>query len=377
MNKLTLSVLFFIAFAGYSQKITFNLHSPDLSDTTSVYIVGSHMALGMWNPGAVLMEYKGDQIWTKTITVEQGFPGIEYKYTLGSWDNEGASANGRPLSNFHFKIKNDTSVTNMVNFWTNGPTRINHGQITGTVKYHKNLEGEGVLPRDIIVWLPPSYNENMNKRYPVLYMHDGQNIIDPATSSFGYDWRVDEIADSLIAKNEIPEIIIVGMNNTVHRAQEYGPGPKGADYMKFVVNEVKPLIDNNYRTKTGSEHTYVGGSSMGGIISFRMVWEYPEIFSKAICMSPAFKIRQYDYLSHVEKSDPPKNVFFYIDNGGIGLELELQSGIDDMMEALENKGLREDYEYVWFLDQNAQHNEQAWSKRMPEALKILLKDDFK
>lgn len=171
------------------------------------------------------------------------------------------------------------------------------------------MEWKGLKPRDIIVWLPPGYDENINERYPVLYMHDGQNIVDPKTSSFGIDWQIDEVADSLIRENKIEPIIVVGIYNTADRSSEYKNIDSGFVYMDFVINKLKPLIDKTYRTKPDKENTANGGSSLAGLTSLMFVWEHPEVFSKAICMSSAFKIENIDYVSDIEKYSGAKKKY--------------------------------------------------------------------
>ena len=142
--------------------------------------------------------------------------------------------------------------------------------------------------------------------------------------------------------------------------------------MKLVTETIKPMIDKAYRTKPGRETTYTGGSSAGGLISFMLAWEYPNIFSGALCMSPAFKIATIDYVSPVENSTKKKPVFFYIDNGGVDLESRLQPGVDEMLVALKSKGYREGKDFVFVSDPNARHFEAAWAKRFPAAVKLLL-----
>ena len=362
-----------------SIRVTFILTSPDLPDDTSVYITGSVEQLGMWNPNKVKMDPKGNHTWTKEIVISRPVS-IEYKYTLGSWEREGANADGSPLSNFNTNASQDKTVKDTVLFWTKGPRqRVVHGQITGTVKYHRALKGAGIKDRDLIVWLPPGYEADTSRRYPVIYMHDGQNVFDPATSAFGVDWSVDETADDLIKKKSIEPVIVVGIYNTSDRMKEYTPGDKGAAYMEFIVKTVKPLIDSTYRTKPDRKNTIVGGSSAGGIISFMLVWEHPEVFSKAICMSPAFKTPTsmsagWDYAKVVETSTgKKKDVFFYIDNGGIGLESQLQPGVDEMIKALKAKGYQEGKDFVVVIDPNAKHSEADWAKRFPNALQLVLK----
>ncbi|MCX2738461.1 alpha/beta hydrolase-fold protein [Pontibacter anaerobius] len=357
-----------------SQKtVTFMLHTPGLPDTAQVYITGNAAELGNWDPGKVKMERSGADTWQKEISL-QDLMHLEYKYTLGSWEQEAADSTGSPLRNFTVKVESSLQVKNQVTNWRSGnEPKVVKGGVTGKLAYHEQVGKSGIIPaRDLVVWLPPNYEQNKKKRYPVLYLHDGQNLFDPNTSSFGVDWRVDETADSLIRAGAIEPIIIVGINNTEARMQEYVPGEKGAAYVEYVVNTVKPFIDSTYRTKPGAKYTATGGSSAGGTIAFVLAWEHPNIFSKAICMSPAFKIQQIDYVDDVlAYQSRKKPVYFYIDNGGVELEEQLQPGIDEMLQALKQKGYREGKDFTWVKDENAKHFESAWGKRMPGALKLL------
>lgn len=353
-----------------SVRVTFRVHAATLPDSQRVYLSGSTPALGNWQPDKVALHPVGGQLWETSLYLKE--PSVAYKFTLGSWETEATDVNGKPLPNFSLQLDGDTTVEHELKHWLKKEARKITGGITGTVRYHQNLTADSLKPRDLIVWLPPGYEEG-SKRYPVLYMHDGQNVFDPATSSFGVDWRVDEIADSLIRSRQMEPTIIVGIYNSPDRMEEYVPGVKGSAYMDFVVNTVKPLIDQGYRTKPGAKHTLTGGSSAGGIMAFMLAWEFPQVFGKALCMSPAFKIMHIDYVKDVQAySGKKKKLKFYIDNGGIDLEARLQPGIDEMLQALQQKGYREGKDYVWILDKEAQHNEAAWSKRLPGALTFLL-----
>jgi predicted alpha/beta superfamily hydrolase len=379
--------LFLIAFLSFPQllwsqtdslfHVVFSLHSPDLPDSSIVYIAGSIEQLGEWDPGKVNLQSLGNHNWKKEITETMPMT-IEYKYTLGSWEREGADTAGLPLSNLRTRVTRDTTISDTVLFWTNGPRKRVRGQITGVVRYHRGMKGAGLRDRDIIVWLPPDYDKNKNKRYPVVYMHDGQNIFDPATSAFGVDWAIDETVDSLIKIKKIQPVIVVGIYNTADRMKEYIPGEKGTAYMNFLVDVVKPFIDSTYRTKQDRANTIVGGSSAGGVISLMLVWEHPDVFSKAICMSPAFKRignlpPDWNYITTVRESKQKrKNVFFYLDNGGIGIDTALQEGVDEMLIALNAKGYKRGRDFVFIHDTGATHFEADWAKRFPKALMIVL-----
>ncbi len=349
-------------------------HLPD--STGRVYITGSHDLLGSWDPGKVRMDRKDGKTWEKEILISAP-ANLEYKFTLGDWRHEAANEQGLPLSNFRAVVTRDTVIGHAVGQWTSGMPRKTEHRITGTVITHRSMRAAGIPDRDVIVWLPPGYENNTDRRYPVLYMHDGQNIFDPATSAFGVEWRIDEAADSLIRAEVIAPVIIVGIYNTSDRMKEYLPGEKGTSYMNFIVDKLKPFIDSAYRTKPGREYTFTGGSSAGGIISFMLVWEHPTIFSRAICMSPAFvspkgNSTTWNYANVVLKSKKRKKVFFYIDNGGIELDAILQPGVDEMLGALREKGYREGKDYVFIPDPAATHFEAAWAKRFPAALEILM-----
>jgi predicted alpha/beta superfamily hydrolase len=349
-----------------SISVTFRVVSPTVKSGEKVCISGNNEKLGSWDPGSIQLQSKGNGVFELTLHFAKKEK-LEYKFTKGSWQEEAQFEKGVTPSNLHIVPENDTVVTAVVPDW-GGMVTIPHGQITGEVRYHRNIAGPGIQARDIIVWLPPDYEKNKKKHYPVLYMHDGQNIVDPKTCGFGYDWEVDEHADSLIRCGAMEPIIVVGIYCTAARTIEYSPGDTGTNYMKFLVNVVKPMIDKAYRTKPQRENTAIGGSSMGGLISFMLAWEYPDVFSKAICFSPALKIWQFDYVKTVKATKERKNVFLYMYNGGVGLETMLRPGIDEMISALKEKNYVEGKDFVFIVDPEAEHNERAWAKQIGQAL---------
>ncbi len=170
---------------------------------------------------------------------------------------------------------------------------------------HAAVQSQYVDPRHVDVFLPPGYDES-GKNYPVIYAHDGQNLFNPGTSYTGIDWGVDEAIEQLLAAGRIRGVIVVGIWNTEKRRREYQPrfigetvtletrreidefigGESLADsYLKFIVKELKPLIDQRYRTLPGPDDTYMMGSSMGGLISMSALQEYPDVFGGAACLS--------------------------------------------------------------------------------------------
>lgn len=238
-------------------------------------------------------------------------------------------------------------------------------EIVGSVHYHRGLIGEGLTyERDLIVWLPPSYHRRMRKRYPVLYLHDGQNMFDPKTSFLGYDWQADETADALIRKGAIGEMIMVAITNTPDRLSEYSDTELGGAYIRFLIATVKPLIDAMYRTKPGRRHTAVMGSSMGGLISLLLVWRHPEVFSQAGCLSTALARDEDRPLFDEIKSysGPKKGIRVYLDVGG--RETALIPGYRAMAALLKRKGYQKGKDLGMFFDRRGAHNERAWARRL-------------
>lgn len=373
MQKILFPLLFIISeFVTYPQiKVNIIVYAKNVLDTQKVYITGNTNELGLWNPGLIKLDKMNDSIWTKSFIFKKNV-NLEFKFTKGDWINEALTESKLIPQNYQLVLNCDTTLYFKITNWKNGEKKT-YGQITGNVKYHTNFSGKNILPRNIIVWLPPSYDSAIDKRYPVLYMQDGQNIIDPKTSAFGLDWQMDEILDSLIRKNIVKEIILVGIYNSKNRTEEYSNTQSGYSYLKFIINELKPFIDRTYRTLPENKNTAIAGSSMGGLISLMMVLEFPNIFSKAACLSPAFKIEKIDYVAPTRNSQLKieEEIKIYIDNGGIGLENDLQPGIDEMLEVLKSKGFVENKNLLWIKDFNSEHNENAWSKRAHRFLEFL------
>ncbi|MGA7837656.1 MAG: alpha/beta hydrolase-fold protein [Ignavibacteriaceae bacterium] len=241
-------------------------------------------------------------------------------------------------------------------------------KVTGKVRYHKNFYSKYLNnERDIIVWLPPSYKMKSQKKLPVLYMHDGQNIMDPDTSFAGVDWQVDETATKLIKENKIEEIIIVGIYNTPDRLQEYSDSETGNKYIQFIINELKPFIDSTYSTKPDKDNSAVMGSSMGGLISFLIAWKYTDVFSKAACLSSSFYYGDEKAIRLVKENSEEKKKFrIYIDHGEDGLPRGQK-----MFAALTEKGYVIGTDIDYYYAPYAEHNETAWAERLERPLMFL------
>ena len=344
---------------------------PTTPQGSQIFIAGNSTPLGDWNPGEVLMESVDDSTWSFGFRVPEGAV-VEFKITRGSWDRQAMFEENEIPDNIRFTAREETLIVVRPFTWKDIAFASGEG-ITGTVKYHTNLKGEGLnYARDVAVWLPPSYERESSKRYPVLYMHDGQNVFDPSTSYTGYDWHVDEIADSLIRSADMEEIIVAAVYNSPDRTAEYSDSRLGRAYASFVAGELKTLIDTTYRTKRDARNTAVMGSSMGGLISFLFVWWHPGVFSKAGCLSSAFAFGDDMILEEVEKyGGARKAVRVYLDCGTVDLEAHLKPGSDRMSGLLAAKGYEKESDWTYFVDEGAVHNERAWAGRVWRPLVFL------
>jgi enterochelin esterase-like enzyme len=232
--------------------------------------------------------------------------------------------------------------------------------------------------RDVIVYVPGGYDWNPQRRFPVLYLQDGQNIFDPATSFAGVAWRVGETTDRLIAEGKIQPLVIVAIYNTGRqRLREYTPsrakklGGGGANrYGQMLVKEIKPFIESKYRILVGAHNTGLGGSSLGGLLTMYLGLRYPEVFGKLAVLSPAIWWNQrwiVDYAARRRLKFRPR----------IWLDIGTQEGlriVDDarrLRDVLVQKGWQEGGDLHYEEIQGGQHNEAAWAQRVDPFMPFL------
>ncbi len=223
--------------------------------------------------------------------------------------------------------------------------------------------------RSLRIYLPPSYQENAAKRYPVLYMHDGQNLFDAGTAAFGVEWGVDETVDRLVAAGVMDEVIVVGIDNTPDRIPEYTPccdpkhgGGKVDAYGAFIIDTVKPMIDRTLRTLPGRDNTAVMGSSLGGLASVAIAQRHPGTFSKAGGLSSSF---WWNNKAMVTKSAARVPVRFYIDAG------TSDDGLDELLlmrDAMLRQGYVSGADLFAYSAEGGSHNEKSWATRVAQPL---------
>ena len=268
--------------------------------------------------------------------------------------------------------------------------------ITGTLRTLPELASRNVAPRRIDVWLPPDYDADPDRRYPVLYMHDGQNLFDPKNTYGGVDWGVDEAMTRLIAAGRVRPAIVVGIWNSPARFAEYMPqkavaGDRvatgvdayppqpaadmaGDAYLRYLVEEVKPAIDRGFRTLPGRDDTFVMGSSMGGLISLYAIAEYPQVFGGAGAVSthwPAGDGVMVDWFG-AHLPDPRKHRL-YFDHGTETLDAAYAPYQQRMDALLRTHGWREGDDWTSRVYPGDAHNEPAWRGRVEVPLRFLLR----
>ena len=248
--------------------------------------------------------------------------------------------------------------------------------VVGTIKKLEAVHSPQLgNTRHLLVYLPPSYRTS-ERRYPVLYMHDGQNLFDPATS-FAGEWAVDQTLEA--ASEQGVEIIVVGIPNMgPARGDEYSPfrdersryGGKGEAYVRFITQTVKPLIDADFRTLPAREHTGIAGSSLGGVISLYAFFQHRDVFGFAGAMSPALWFANHGVLKWIEKQTFAGGRL-YIDVG----TREGKKTVNDLLklrDILREKGYRNLHDLLCVVDTAGDHTEKAWARRLLRELRFLL-----
>ncbi|MDB5960577.1 MAG: esterase [Massilia sp.] len=223
--------------------------------------------------------------------------------------------------------------------------------------------------RALRIYYPPGYKDHPTRRYPVIYMHDGQNLFDPKTAAFGVAWDIGATIDRLIAAGRMEEVIVVGIDNTADRIAEYTPccdpehgGGKLAQYEAFIVDTIKPLIDRKLRTRPQREYTAIMGSSLGGVASVAIAQHRPDLFSMAAGVSSSFWWNERAMIKQLPARLP---VRFYIDAGTIDDGL---ADTEAMRDAMLAKGYVDGIDLLFYAAPGGRHNEASWAARVDKAL---------
>ncbi|MCC5823234.1 MAG: hypothetical protein LAT64_08005 [Phycisphaerales bacterium] len=363
-----------------------------------------------WNPADpdFILSPRSDTRWQIVIDRIPPNTTIAYKMTMGGWDREELDEDGGVIDNRSLprvdrsklrpgerpvieitvpQFRVPAPLADVVR--ASGPYR--RLEVTGDVRRLPVRGGGGAaeaLSRDLLVWLPPGYDEpdNADRDYPVLYMMDGQNIFEQMPGLPG-EWHADETAQELVEAGEIRPLIIVGIPHAgEHRLTEYlpfgsiqGHGASGPEFVSWMRHEVMPRVERAFRVRTGPEHTGIGGSSLGGAISLYAATQHPDVFGRVIVESlPLLADDGVAARSYLDAIDVwPDRVFVgmggrEVSNSDRDAERNAayQAWAEELDQRMADAGLGEDRRRL-LIRPDAHHHEPAWAERFPEALRFL------
>ncbi len=356
---------FSIIIARAQYKVSFEIGTlPVQHRDETLFIAGG---FNQWNPAAAGYSFTGGDLPLR-FTTSLAAGTYEYKITRGSWNKVECRNGGGDIPNRVVQLSSDTVIRITIDAWADDYTKKPSATASTNVQV---LDTAFMIPelgnrkRRIWAYLPPGYATG-NKRYPVLYMNDGQNLFDERTAPFG-EWGVDECLDTLLQMGR-PACIVIGIDHGGEkRMTEYNPytfdrfgAGEGDRYVDFIVKTLKPFVDKHFRTQAGPSGTIIAGSSMGGLISCYAALKYPSVFGGAGVFSPAFwtapELDQYiDSLTSKIRA----RFFFYA-----GAK-ESDAMVPDMQRIADKIALKGDNLIYSVVDEEGKHNEAAWRKWLP------------
>jgi predicted alpha/beta superfamily hydrolase len=375
--KLICFCLFLTAWTTYGQ-LTLTLTSVPSNTpiNAEIFIAGDFQG---WNPGDTNYKLIDNGNGTYSITINPTPGALAYKFTRGSWATVEGNENGTFRPNRTYQYTGNASAENhTVLSWED----LGGGGGNSTAAWNVSvLDNAFPIPeldreRRIWIYLPPDY-DTTQKEYPVLYMHDGQNVFDAATS-FAGEWEVDESLNELFDQGDYGCIVVAIDNGGTLRLDEYSPwvnmtygGGEGHQYISFVVNTLKPYIDATYRTLPDRKYTGIMGSSMGGLISLYAGIEWQDMFSKVGSFSPAYWFSDQSY-HHVAVTPKEESMKIYTIVGALESNT-LKNGVFQMEDSLIEAGFG-DEELRQVVHADGQHSEWYWAREFSEAYLWLFGD---
>jgi predicted alpha/beta superfamily hydrolase len=331
---------------------------------SDIYLAGSFNG---WNPADSTFKFKRDAAGRYYFDLKLEYGKYEYKLTRGGWDKAECKKGGESISNRIIQLPADTVISLDIEEWVDRfPSKPKVSTASKNVYIIDTAFLISQLKRTRRVWiyLPRTYYTDANRKYPVLYMHDGQNVFDNATAYSG-EWGVDEFLDS----TKTPACIVVAVDHGENkRMNEYNPYDntrfgkgEGDKYVDFLVKTLKPFIDKKYKTLKDKEHTFIAGSSMGGLISLYALLKYPKVFGGAGVFSPAFWISGNKIYKDIKAKGKKvkSHIYFY------GGKLEGESMVPDMLKAFEGMDAVSKSVMTTVIRDEGKHNEATWKEEFP------------
>ena len=368
-------------------KIVVNTSQPVAKEDT-LFLAGNTAKLGNWNSSGSALTRKSDTSFEGSLKLEIG-ENIEFKITRGTWETVEKDADGEEIANRTTTVQKGKGIVVAIESWADERSRPGRSSVVGTLEIRRIASVEP--SRLVRVWLPAGYQDS-TQSYPVLYLLDGQNVFDRATSAIGDEWGVDETLTQLIESQAIQPIIVVAIDNSSKRVDEYTwiadgessrkRGGNAEPFAKWIAGDLKPQMDREYRTLTKRDSTWIGGSSLGGIFSLYSVVQNNDTFGRAIAMSPSLSWGNDGTHNWIESSQNciAKPTRIWVDFGG--KEGTTENGARENVERFERlqktlstivQKQNSNVTVGGRLFPGAKHNESAWRERFAEAIQFIAK----
>jgi predicted alpha/beta superfamily hydrolase len=335
-------------------------------ESANIFVTGNFQGCS-WQPDCLQMQMVDDNLYEVQVQAGNEF---KFKVTRGAWHLEGADNSGRALKDQSVSVRdfkiNKPIVVDLKNWKDQGPLRVT-GRIERIQKFYSPELGNY---RRLHIRLPQDYYHSGNtKKYPVIYMHDGQNCFDPQTATFGTDWSVDEVLTRMVRENKVRDAIVVGVFSK-NRSSEYNDASLGQLYGKFLVDTVRPFINQKYRTLTGPANTFLMGSSYGSAISVSLAWRYPNIFGRiaGVAFNGAFFNNN---LFRLTRTLPMIPTAVYLDHGDYGGDRGYIPHTKRFLKHLDQIGFPKDQLFFKVFSYSG-HTEADWARRVHVPLTFLL-----
>lgn len=370
-------------------QITLEVSAPTTPDGQKVYLAGS---LNGWKVGDPAYAFKEVEKGKFRLTLELSRGTLlEYKLNRGNWNAVEVDERGQENENRRLAVFGSTTIAIDIPHWKDQacvPTTTRDRETNVHVLGPFKIAALGGREREVAIYLPPNYDLEPERRFPVVYMFDGQNLFDPATA-FNMEWQVDETCDRLIAQGALQPLIVVGIyNGGEHRLSEQSPWRdmrlnatgEGHAFMRWIATSLKSYIDTEYRTLTGPEHTGIGGSSLGGLTALFAAYRYPLVFGRVAALSPAFWFARSQIFRYVAGQPRPADARIYLDCGEketarVHPKRDFYKVAASMVELLKQQGFTEGQDLLWVSDPRGTHSEFHWARRIGPALEFLFPGD--
>ena len=362
---------------SYSQhSIRFVISSLPLtnSNNSNLFVAGSFNG---WNPQDKNYHFQKNEQGSYSLGIKLADGAYEFKITRGGWDKVECKKGGANIQNRFLKLSSDTTIDLMVEEWADNIER--KPRVSTAGKNVRIIDTAFLIPqlnrtRRVSIYLPSDYSAT-KKRYPVLYMQDGQNVFDDLTS-FAGEWSVDETLDSI--GNHTREMIVVAVDHggdkrineyCPYDIEKYGKG-EGNKYVDFLVKTLKPFIDKSYRTEKNKKNTFIAGSSMGGLISMYAILKYPRVFGGAGVFSPAFWIGPEIFNDITAKGAKVNSkIYFYCGaQEGETMQPDTEKAFSEMRKISKSR-------MVCVVRADGKHSEQVWKEEFPLFYLWLMESD--